>query len=450
GLATKWLTLADSALVGRVSGLLLLAIAWVSLTKRLTRSAASSIPALLIFLGLHQVQDLSGEWLVGGIEGKVPSWAFGFLAVRFSLDRCWIRAGCLLGLSVSFHPVVGGWVTLTVVGGWLINRLPAERFAEKEPRRLLIGIVSSLIFAAPGLSGAAAALKANEVPEGLRTEVRDVDHLQAKANYIQVFGRLTHHLDPLEFGTNSWLWYAFLGIASLTLIKTTPSLSRSDRLWPIIASGTIIALIGLLAAWGPRPGLEMNGHAIRAKFLKLYPFRYLDLMLPAMVGIQLANALHQNRWLGGKTRQLAVAIAIGISVFLTAPKNSAASSSANQNDWQKACQWIDANTDPKSLYVTPRESKTFKWHANRAEWINHKDMPQEAAGIVEWNRRLWAMQAWRQNSIKDDSAYSKLDMYRLRNLTSADYLLTYRIGPIELEPVYENETYRLYRLPESP
>jgi hypothetical protein len=449
GLTTKWLGLTASAIAGRSVGLLLLSFSWVSLAKRLTTNPLHAVPALVLFLSLHQFQSLSGEWLVGGIEGKVPSWAFGLLAIRFALDRSWVRVGTMLGLAVSFHPVVGGWVTLAIVGGWLSNRCFGERFAQGEAGRLVAGVLLSILLAAPGLVAAAAALRPTGVPANLAEDVRDETHLQNKANYIQVFGRLKHHLDPMEFGRNSWLWYGVMVTASLALLPFAPELKSSNRLIPIVATGVIFAFISLLIGWGPRPGRDMAGYIWKAQFLKLYPFRYIDLMLPALVGIQLTAVLSKFA-----PQRLGLRVALttigGLTVVATAPTNSAAYTATNRTDWQAACSWIDANTSPQSLYVTPRESKTFKWNANRAEWINHKDMPQDAAGIVEWNRRLWAIQAWRQDAIKDDPTYSALDMYRLRQLTSADYLLTYRIGPIDLEPVYQNETYRLYKLPEAP
>jgi len=37
--------------------------------------------------------------------------------------------------------------------------------------------------------------------------------------------------------------------------------------------------------------------------------------------------------------------------------------------------------------LTPFGQQTFNWYSNRAEWFCWKHAPQDAAGLIEWNRR---------------------------------------------------------------
>ena len=46
------------------------------------------------------------------------------------------------------------------------------------------------------------------------------------------------------------------------------------------------------------------------------------------------------------------------------------------------------NTPDDSLFLTPTKQQTFKWYAQRAEVVNWKDVPQDAAGILQWYERV--------------------------------------------------------------
>jgi hypothetical protein len=59
--------------------------------------------------------------------------------------------------------------------------------------------------------------------------------------------------------------------------------------------------------------------------------------------------------------------------------------------WRETCQWIRDNTPADSLWLTPRHQQTFKWLAQRAEAVNGKDVPQDAAAVVEWQDRREAL-----------------------------------------------------------
>jgi hypothetical protein len=77
--------------------------------------------------------------------------------------------------------------------------------------------------------------------------------------------------------------------------------------------------------------------------------------------------------------------------------------------------------------------------------VAFKDCPQDAAGIVEWNRRLNFLQKWYEQKYAD-GLYSAVELKDLRRETGLSHLLTDRLGPMELEPVYRNETFQVYDL----
>lgn len=447
GVLPSFLDLDTAAVAGRAIGLAMISSSWVSLCYRLTAKSSHACAGLVFFLALHQIENLSGEWLIGGIEGKVPSWSFGLLAIRYFLDRRWLIVGPCIGASAAFHPVVGAWAALAigVAGLWgFVCKVPFRN----ELGQLLLAVLLAVIVSLPGVIPAAAALSADGVPPELEGVVRDSEHMQNRANYVQVFGRLQHHLDPMDFGFSSWAWYAALSVFCCVLTLKGGRFAGAERIWWIVVVTGLFSVLSLFLAWGPRPGSEMSGWEWKAKLLKVYPFRLFDVLLPAVVGLQIASVLADKLKLVS-TYFIATAFVGGL-LFLTAPRGPFVTSPPNRVDWIEACAWVSQHVPEDGLCVTPRESKDFKWLAQRAEFVNHKDIPQDAAGIVEWNQRLWLMQSWRSAALDNGDPYSKQDMFRLRELTEAEFLVTHAIGPIEIEPVFENSTYRIYSLPESP
>ncbi|MBC8290356.1 MAG: hypothetical protein H8E37_08570, partial [Planctomycetes bacterium] len=79
-----------TAIIGRILGYLLLAAGWTSLCRSATGKVEAAFPATWIFLLLASIGNLSGEWLVSGIEGKVFSYGFMFLGLARPGEADWI------------------------------------------------------------------------------------------------------------------------------------------------------------------------------------------------------------------------------------------------------------------------------------------------------------------------------------------------------------------------
>src|SRR5690606_1654216 len=109
GALTNWLSLPQAALVGRTLALVPLAWSWTRLIGRLSAARGAALGSGCLFLLLHALGHLSGEWLVGGVESKVFAYALAFAGWASLLERRLLPAAVALGLAISFHPVVGGW-----------------------------------------------------------------------------------------------------------------------------------------------------------------------------------------------------------------------------------------------------------------------------------------------------------------------------------------------------
>ncbi len=123
-------------------------------------------------------------------------------------------------------------------------------------------------------------------------------------------------------------------------------------------------------------------------------------------------------------------------------------------DWREMGQWVRANTPSNAKFLTPRQGRTFKWHAQRAEVVTNKDIPQHAAEIMNW----WGIQddIYATHSEDPEKLWHRslglLSVERLREICAkygAQYVVIhYRPGvpKLPLEPLYQKGTFWVYRL----
>ena len=77
---------------------------------------------------------------------------------------------------------------------------------------------------------------------------------------------------------------------------------------------------------------------------------------------------------------------------------------------------------------------------------------QDAAGIVEWNRRLKLITKWSEKSFNDDEAYSADELRELVRQTKVRWAITrtrVRYDVPESDLLYSNDTYKILRLPQA-
>jgi hypothetical protein len=117
-------------------------------------------------------------------------------------------------------------------------------------------------------------------------------------------------------------------------------------------------------------------------------------------------------------------------------------------DWRAACAWIRDETPRDALFLTPRTQWSFRWFAQRADYVNWKDCPQDAAGIVEWNNRLKQRSRW----VNDEwnNGYSRGATDRLHAATGVTHILAEEGEPYAVEPLYRNGSYAVYRIGDAP
>ncbi len=450
GWLTLWLDLATVAFIGRAVSLAMLAASWTALAMRLQRvDSAKPSPAMAVllsawlFLGLQAIGNLSGEWLIGGFESKVIAYACVFWAVAAMLERRIVAAAVFSGVAISFHPIVGLW-HVTAMGIAEISNFKSQisdlksQFSNGHSyRRWILAAALLAVTAVPGLLPAVQMLDAGNA----RTAFA--------ANFIQVHYRLKHHLDPMDFDRMNCIGYgsiAVLWLAIVIVMKRRQKLAQPDRWWvSYVLAAALFALAGWAVGFGPRPIQSMPGYQWRIALLKFYPFRLFDLLLPIALAMLMPTLVRQRwLWLAG-TIGLIWAL---ISTHAFPPSNQLPS--AMRADWRDACRWIAANTPADALFHTPDEAEAFKWFAQRGEFVNRKDCPQDAAGIVEWNDRLRKITKWSETSFAGDQAYSTEELRELvRQSAGVRYAIVRAVVRYDADLLYANNSYKILRLPEA-
>ncbi len=454
GYATQWLSLHNIALLGRFTGFLLLAMGWFRLIRVLIPGVWSPLISAWIYLGIAAIGNFSGEWVIGGIESKVFAYGFLFLSLANACDLRWNRAAIYAGLTISSHPVVGIWGILC--GGfaltceWLMHYSSYKKNNLQTIKTAAPAIGLLILCALPGL-----------VPSlNLLTQGNAKD--QFAANYIQVFYRIKHHLDPMDFHTSGYLFYAIL-MGIWLLLKRNKNATFSYRFFQYFIAGTIgLAFIGFLLGAGPRPASEMPYYAFRMSLLKFYPFRLFDALLPLAVTVSFLISVHQRVFATQKSssesqrfskpsrKMILTFVSLGLFTFAIYSASIAPPihkmSSAQRKDWIDACHWINLHTPQTALFLTPAHESDFKWYAQRPEYVTFKDCPQDASGVVEWNRRLKYLRKWGQDYYNEGFDHGALNT--LKQNTNITHLLVKRLGPFTtIKPIYQNQTYKVYELP---
>jgi hypothetical protein len=468
GWLTRLLSLEATAWISRAAGYALLAVGWTMLARRIAGSRWAAIPSAAVFLLLASLGylarfenpflavlssfgSLSGEWLVGGIEGKVFAYALLFAAIALWLEGRPVAAAACLGGSASFHPIVGAWGFVCGAVAELVTRWrsPESKAAVRSWRGWLAPAAIFLLTALPGLIPALLTLGGAEPREA------------ARATYMQVFIRLRHHLDPTQFPPERYAGYAVLVAVSLLLLRSGYGFirRRSDLLRGPIASGpdprrwfslfvlatAAVAVVGIAVGWHVGDAWTMPLRNVRGTLLKFYPFRLADVFVPLALSLGVAHRFVRGR--GSRRAVLTgvmTAIAFAVALAIPSPdRNPSRMTPDRLAAWIDVARWVRENAPPDASIVSPSRQWGFRWYAERTVYVDYKDAPQDTPGLLEWERRLGVLKRWWEPSRR----YTPADLRRLGEETHGDYLVTSAFaGRFTATPIYANGTYRVYAL----
>jgi len=447
------------AWLGRFVTWFLLAWSWRRLSWAVVPRPFASLLAAGGFLLFSGCFHMAGEWVVGGCEAKGIAYALVFFGLGAILNQRWNLAWILLGAATSFHVLVGGWSLVAAGCAWL-----ACQHLRPPLTRMLPAIGAALLLALPGL-----------IPALLLNH--DVDaQVVREANSIYVYGRLAHHLVFHRFPHWHMVRFAILLAVWLIVCRATTCPISTGALGQrplrgFVGGAVLIAIVGIAIDQSLLYHLD-----VAASLLKYYWYRLSDAMLPAGASLALVAwlvDLRERRPGWGQAALIVGVLIAGGNLALTnyqrrgdlrpgadvqmlpAWPDDPARTRRTYDDWRRTCQWIAEHTPPDACFITPRRQQTFKWYAERSEVCCWKDVPQDAAELVQWWQRQKDLYP-RRVVFGGLAAHGEQKLHELAGTYNADYVVLDRClspRPLLLPRLYPpgfstaTSAYEVYQLP---
>jgi hypothetical protein len=427
---------------GRAVCWALLALGWFALARQLLDSLGKILLSAILFGCVQERFNMAGEWVIGGLEAKVPAYALVFFALAALVRRRWNLTWILLGGASALHVLVGGWAALAAAITWVGSDGRVENL-----RKMLPGLILGGLLALPGLIPA------------LRLSFGVDWSTQLLAGEVYLY-RLGHHLSLLRLGTGALDRFLLLFFLWFILGLTTTDGSNQSSLGLYVGISLGLATLG--GIWSI---IEWLDPRLAAAILRYYWFRLADVMLPLAVALTVTRVLFSSfpaenpdlragRWL-----LLGVLVLHLVSYGYERVRSPLPRADENRLEdyaaWRDVCQWIAGNEQipPDARFLTPRMAQTFRWYARRPEVVNWKDIPQDARSIVWWWQALCEVHAYRDpaGQLRWLPNLAQAGTDHIRNVAQkygARYALTPAWPPLDLPKLYENGVYAVYEIPQ--
>jgi len=443
-MASAWGFLATS-IMGRLLVFTLLASSLVFLAHTLGLKLIYLLVAMSVFLFSSSDQGLiAEEWLIRALEPKAIAYSFLLFGITFMLKENYRLMALFLGLTISFHVLVGGWALLTVIV-WLLFR---RRNKLRKPNRLMTLAVIYLVAASFA------------IPPIIR-QLFSAAKSNFSASFIYVNLRTPHHLNPLSWSLEQWIqpliYLIFFTITIYILWKRKEHLQVELAIFAIC---TMIPFIfGLvIAPW------DTNGN-----FLQYYPFRLGDVMFPLITcllffyglqAISCQSKLNQTAFI------LSCLVLLTITIVIQGKETYRSFMALTQfpsqpqmvtPEWKEMCYWIRDHTEKNERFIShPLEDVTFTWLSERPTIVKYKFVPPVSSAVEEWYERLNDLsgqiditQIQEKEELKDalEKGYNQLSTEQVLSLMQqyqANYMITDIKHQLSLETAHKNSRYILY------
>lgn len=458
GLFCHLVDLPTAAWIGRLLSWFAIAWAWQRLSFALVPRPWAAVLSAGLMIVLTTTTHMAGEWVIGGIEAKSIAYALVFWGLERLVRGHWAVVFPILGLAAAFHVLVGGWSIVAALVAWFCFEREKQTWRSAPPN-LPVGFALSLFGLLPVL------LLNRGVPSEIVRE----------AEMIYVFERLPHHLvfNQFNHGFMARHLAAVIGFVALSVwLLRTHADDKLRRLVGFVGGAILLAILGIVIDQS-----TLYTNELAASLLRFYWFRLSDVFVPSGLALLLPLALQRLAAIRPRlTMALTVALVLatvtpllcwnyerqlhplpGAVLQAKQPCNDEPSWQHARDwyaDWRAMCDWIRRETPPNAMFLTPPGQQTFKWHAERSEVVSVKDIPQDALGVLEWQRRRREVftPAVRLYGF---AALSEEELDNIVNKYDADYVIIEtgrhphlpnlpRVYPLGDE---SNETFAVYAIP---
>jgi hypothetical protein len=349
--------------------------ALLRLARRLGLTPLLAAAAVLLWLANGQEAIVGGEWIIGGVEAKVPAYAALFLALEQLLDSHDRAGGILLGLTFSLHPAVGAGALLGVATALLFIRAPIRRWR--------VALTWFAPFALPGI------VAASMMSHGIEPNTAATWALMARM-------RLPWHFDPLSFpllDDARLLGFVCLLVAVIWLRQPA---AEWRFLSGFVAGTGLLALVGLAA------------RVVHAYWvMQVYPFRVFPLIVPLLLCFAVVAEL--TRRMDGRPSRFRLGVVVGAALalllahpmevvnqeaeldrtprlFLQQPLPVKAERHPAGSDWRAALRYLRDSTPPDAIVLASPWDKNFFFFSHRAAVVNFGAVRVDR--MASWYSRL--------------------------------------------------------------
>jgi multisubunit Na+/H+ antiporter MnhG subunit len=332
-------------------------------------------------------------------------------AILAVLDRKWLRAGALLILAVTLHPMMGCYgISICFFLTWKPAPAPSASFA----------------FALMPLSWVFAPT--------------------SKAWHVAAGTRAYYFL-------SRWEWYEWLGvIAPLALLWWFRRLGLRDRNPALATLATRLAIYGVFQL-GVAIALLVPPEFARLKSFQ--PMRFLHLLYLLFVllaGGLIGQKLQRMR----RLRWAALLLPLAAAMFFAQRQTYASSAHLElpgivpSNPWLQAFDWIRENTPVTSFFAVgagymERPGEDFHSFRALAERSSLADVTKDASVVTQvpslaplWLEQVQAQSGWEH--------FGRKDFERLHKQFGVDWLVLEQPGVLGLDCPYQNERLRVCRV----
>jgi hypothetical protein len=454
-------SLEQAGWIGRWLGWLTLACGFRHAVVPLLPPSWPRILAAALFSLALRHTTAAGEWVIGGCEAKVFSWALVLAAVgeigraRFAL--AWLA----LGAATALHPIVGGWGLVALAMSWWLLSRTHDRVAQP-PLHRTTPVVAGILVAAGVLLAAAGIVPALGLSAGADAATR------AAAARIHVVERLSHHLLARTFADGMvarhllaiMLWWLVRRQQSAASPTQRAAWAHVDR---FILASLVISLAGVAISL-----LEPFSASASYSLLRFYWFRLADVLVPFGLAIAAAAVLANDAAIGAlfPVRPAVVRLVVGVLLCLDLAHESRhwplpgrtglvarSDTKVDAAAWRDICDWVAANTPADACFLTPRGAASFTWWTGRREVVGWKNSPQDARSLVAWRQRFVDCFSRDGSFANLERSTAALGPERLRRVAE-QYDATHAIIPADLpgidtlpfERLHANRGYAVYRL----
>ena len=440
-----------------LTGRAIIILLFAYLLARYSRDFRITPAFMLCFLALYLAYPsiVAGEWIIGGFETKCFAYFFALLSLKQFLNKRYVTAWSYLGLSVSFHVLVGIYATFC-----MMNALAANyKYFWSDLKKIA---TSSPIYLLTSAIGEYVVLKTLLLNRGINSKL---------AGTLYVTLRVPHHTLPsFWIKYHGGYWWVF-EIAVLVLFLAAVFLKKKSPEFKIVSSFALAS--SLLFATG------LFFYRIgKISMLKYYWFRFPDVILPffsfflffsILCDLSRKNSFCTTRparlqKVAASIKKIAFAAAFCVVLFachgffhsLAFLKQNPGYFRYATTDVQlrEAMLWIRENTPQDGTFLINPFIEQFYMVAQRPIFVSFKHVPASDRDILEWHRRLVLCNGGVELSGQgfkgqDINRFYTLDERTIKTLAK-DYKLHYLLGRsnagYKFPIIYRNSVYAVYNL----